>query len=93
MYGLLVPLLVFLPGILSAALVIDLITEEYQHGTLETLISTPVTFAEMVWGKVLTCTVIVPVRREHGSFSSPPTGWRSPTPFSSCSTSPSGPCS
>jgi ABC-type Na+ efflux pump permease subunit len=61
-YGLLVPLLVFLPGILSAALVIDLITEEYQHGTLETLISTPVTFAEMVWGKVLICTVIVPVQ-------------------------------
>ena len=61
-YGLLVPLLVFLPGILSAALVIDLITEEYQHGTLETLVSTPVTFAEMVWGKVLVCTLLVPVQ-------------------------------
>ncbi|MFY9750694.1 MAG: ABC transporter permease [Methanoregula sp.] len=61
-YGLLVPLLVFLPGILSAALVIDLVTEEYQHGTLETLISTPVTFAEMVWGKVLTCVILVPVQ-------------------------------
>jgi len=61
-YGLLVPLLVFLPGIISAALVIDLITEEYQHGTLETLISTPVTFAEMVWGKVLVCAILVPVQ-------------------------------
>ncbi|HVP96303.1 ABC transporter permease [Methanoregula sp.] len=61
-YGLLVPLLVFLPGILSAALIIDLITEEYQHGTLETLISTPVTFAEMVWGKVLICTLLVPIQ-------------------------------
>jgi len=61
-YGLLVPLLVFLPGILSAALIIDLITEEYQHGTLETLLSTPVTFAEMVWGKVLICTLLVPVQ-------------------------------
>ena len=61
-YGLLVPLLVFLPGILSAALVIDLITEEYQHGTLETLVSTPVTFAEMIWGKVLVCTILVPVQ-------------------------------
>jgi ABC-type Na+ efflux pump permease subunit len=61
-YGLLVPLLVFLPGILSAALIIDLITEEYQHGTLETLISTPVTFAEMVWGKVLVCAILVPVQ-------------------------------
>jgi ABC-type Na+ efflux pump permease subunit len=61
-YGLLVPLLVFLPGILSSALVIDLITEEFQHGTLETLISTPVTFAEMVWGKIVTCTVLVPLQ-------------------------------
>jgi ABC-type Na+ efflux pump permease subunit len=42
--------------------VIDLITEEYQHETLETLISTPVTFAEMVWGKVLACELLVPVQ-------------------------------
>jgi len=28
-YGLLIPLLVFLPAIVSAALIIDLITEEY----------------------------------------------------------------
>jgi ABC-type Na+ efflux pump permease subunit len=61
-YGLLIPLLVFLPGIISAALIIDLITEEYQHDTLETLLSTPVTFAETIWGKVLTCTVLVPIQ-------------------------------
>ena len=61
-YGLLVPLLVFMPGILSAALIIDLITEEYQHETLETLVSTPVTFAEMIWGKVLTCELLVPLQ-------------------------------
>jgi len=61
-YGLLIPLLVFLPGIISAALVIDLITEEYQHDTLETLVSTPVSVADAVWGKVLTCIVLVPVQ-------------------------------
>ncbi|MFA7694738.1 MAG: ABC transporter permease [Methanoregula sp.] len=61
-YGLLIPLLVFLPGIISAALIIDLITEEYQHETLETLISTPVTVAEMVWGKVLACVLLVPIQ-------------------------------
>ena len=61
-YGLLVPLLVFMPGILSAALIIDLITEEYQHETLETLVSTPVTFAEMIWGKVLACELLVPLQ-------------------------------
>lgn len=61
-YGLLIPLLVFMPGIIAAALIIDLITEEYQRETLETLVSTPVTFAEMVWGKVLACIVLVPLQ-------------------------------
>jgi len=61
-YGLLIPLLVFMPAIIASALVIDLITEEYQHDTLETLVSTPVTFAEMVWGKVLACELLVPVQ-------------------------------
>jgi ABC-2 type transport system permease protein len=61
-YGLLIPLLVFMPAIIASALIIDLITEEYQHETLETLISTPVTFTEMVWGKVLACELMVPVQ-------------------------------
>ncbi len=61
-YGLLIPLLALLPAIVSAALIIDLITEEYQRQTLETLISTPVTFAEMVWGKIAACEVLVPIQ-------------------------------
>jgi len=61
-YGLLIPLLMFLPAIVSAALIIDLITEEYQRQTLETLMSTPVTFAEMVWGKIAACELLVPVQ-------------------------------
>lgn len=61
-FGLLVPLLVFMPAIISAALIIDLITEEYQHGTLETLMATPVTFASMLWGKIAACLVLVPVQ-------------------------------
>ena len=61
-YGLLIPLLVFMPAIIASALVIDLITEEYQHETLETLISTPITFAEIVWGKVIACEVLVPIQ-------------------------------
>lgn len=61
-YGLLIPLLIFMPAIISAALIIDLITEEFQHDTVETLISTPITFTEMVWGKVAACFVIVPVQ-------------------------------
>ncbi len=61
-YGLLIPLLIFMPAIISAALIIDMITEEFQHNTIETLISTPITFAEMIWGKVAACFVIVPVQ-------------------------------
>jgi ABC-type Na+ efflux pump permease subunit len=61
-YGLLIPLLVFMPAIIASALVIDLITEEYQHETLETLLSTPITFVEMVWGKVLACELLVPIQ-------------------------------
>jgi len=61
-YGLLIPLLVFMPAIISASLIIDLITEEYQHETLETLVSTPVSFTEMVWGKILACEILVPVQ-------------------------------
>jgi len=61
-YGLLIPLLVFMPAIIASALIIDLITEEYQHDTLETLVSTPISFSEMVWGKVLACEILVPVQ-------------------------------
>ncbi|MDD1659769.1 MAG: ABC transporter permease [Methanomicrobiales archaeon] len=61
-YGLLIPLLVFMPAIIASSLIIDMITEEYQHNTLETLVSTPVSFAEVVWGKVLACELLVPVQ-------------------------------
>jgi ABC-type Na+ efflux pump permease subunit len=61
-YGLLVPLLLFMPAIISATLIIDLITEEYQNRTLETLLSTPLTMSDVVWGKILACTLIVPLQ-------------------------------
>ncbi len=61
-YGILIPLLAFMPAVVASALIIDLLTEEYQHETLETLISTPVTFPEVVWGKVLACELMVPVQ-------------------------------
>jgi ABC-type Na+ efflux pump permease subunit len=61
-YGLLVPLLVLMPAIIAAALIIDLITEEYQQRTLETLLATPITFTEALWGKCAACMVLVPVQ-------------------------------
>ncbi|HUU75368.1 MAG TPA: ABC transporter permease [Methanoregulaceae archaeon] len=61
-YGLLIPLLLFMPAIISSALIIDLITEEYQQRTLETLLSTPMSITEVVWGKILACEVLVPIQ-------------------------------
>jgi ABC-type Na+ efflux pump permease subunit len=61
-YGLLIPLLLFMPAIISASLIIDFITEEYSTKTLETLLSTPLTFNEILWGKVLAAWVLVPVQ-------------------------------
>ncbi|WOF15547.1 ABC transporter permease [Methanoplanus sp. FWC-SCC4] len=61
-YGLLIPLLVFMPAIISGALIIDLITEEYQQNTLLTLMSTPVSFTDMLWGKILACFILVPLQ-------------------------------
>ena len=59
-YGLLIPLLVIMPAIISSALVIDLITEEYQQNTLETLLSTPIKANEIFLGKVAAALVLVP---------------------------------
>ncbi|MBP2146274.1 ABC-type Na+ efflux pump permease subunit [Methanofollis sp. W23] len=61
-YGLLIPLLLFLPAIISASLVIDFVTEEYGAQTLDTLLSTPVTFVECFWGKVLAAWILVPLQ-------------------------------
>ncbi|MDD1724841.1 MAG: ABC transporter permease [Methanospirillum sp.] len=61
-YGLLIPLLLFMPAIISAGLVIDLITEEFQQQTLDTLRSTPATLEEIVNGKILACIAIIPIQ-------------------------------
>jgi ABC-2 type transport system permease protein len=61
-YSILVPLLLFLPVIISAALIIDFITEEYQFSTLETLLSTPATLSEIVFGKILAAEILVPLQ-------------------------------
>jgi len=61
-YGLLIPLLLFMPAIISASLIIDFITEEYSARTLETLLSTPLTFTEILWGKVVAAWVLVPLQ-------------------------------
>lgn len=60
-YALLIPLLLFMPAIISAGLVIDLITEEYQQQTIDTLRTTPASMNEIIWGKISACILLVPM--------------------------------
>lgn len=60
-YALLIPLLLFMPAIISAGLVIDLITEEYQQQTLDTLRTTPASLMDIVGGKILACLILIPL--------------------------------
>jgi ABC-type Na+ efflux pump permease subunit len=61
-YGLLIPLLLFMPAIISAGLIIDLITEEHQQQTLDTLRTTPAALIEIVGGKILACIILIPIQ-------------------------------
>ena len=61
-YALLIPLLLFMPAIISAGLVIDLITEEYQQQTLDTLRTTPAALSDIVGGKILACLILIPAQ-------------------------------
>ena len=60
-YSLLVPLLVFLPVVLSGALCADSITEEVQRNTLPILLSTPATPADVIEGKLLANVAVTPL--------------------------------
>lgn len=60
-YSLLVPLLVFLPVVLSGALCADSITEEVQRNTLPVLLSTPATPADVIEGKLLANVAVTPL--------------------------------
>lgn len=58
-YGLLVPLLMFLPGILAGALLVDLLAREWEEKTLDLLRAAPVGPATIVAGKLLAATLLV----------------------------------
>lgn len=60
-YSLLIPLLVFLPVVLSGALCADSITEEVQRMTLPVLLSTPATPADVIEGKLLANVIVTPL--------------------------------
>ncbi|MCX9010355.1 MAG: ABC transporter permease [Candidatus Methanoperedens sp.] len=61
-YGVLIPLLVFTPVFISGGLIIDMLTEEYERKTMELLQVSPVSFQEILDGKMLTAVIIVPLQ-------------------------------
>ena len=62
LYLLLIPLLLFMPAIISSGLVVDLITEEFSYKTFDILKTTPLAMSEAIWGKVFACILIVPIQ-------------------------------
>lgn len=60
-YSLLIPLLVFLPVVLSGALCADSLTEEVQRNTLGVLLSSPATPADVIEGKLLANVAVTPI--------------------------------
>ncbi len=61
-YGILIPLLVFTPVFISGGLVIDMFTEEFERKTMELLLVSPVSFLEILNGKMLVAVIIVPIQ-------------------------------
>ncbi len=61
-YGILIPLLVFTPVFISGGLIIDMVTEEYERRTMELLAAAPVSFSQILQGKILVAVLIVPAQ-------------------------------
>jgi len=61
-YGILIPLLVFTPVFISGGMIIDMLTEEYERKTLDLLLVSPLTFSEILDGKMITAIIIVPAQ-------------------------------
>ncbi len=61
-YVALIPLLMFTPAFISGGLIIDLITEEYESKTMDLLLASPASMMEIISGKILLATLIVPLQ-------------------------------
>jgi len=61
-YVALLPLLVFTPAFISGGLIVDFITEEYERKTMDMLLVSPASMLDIVNGKVILATLIVPVQ-------------------------------
>jgi ABC-2 type transport system permease protein len=61
-YTVLVPLLIFLPVFISGSITVDSITEELDSGTLSLLRVAPLSFADILDGKLLAAALLAPVQ-------------------------------
>jgi ABC-type Na+ efflux pump permease subunit len=61
-YTVLVPLLLFLPVFISGSIAVDSLTEEVDRGTLELLRVAPVSFGDIVDGKLLAAAGLAPAQ-------------------------------
>ncbi|MEA1866064.1 MAG: ABC transporter permease [Euryarchaeota archaeon] len=61
-YVALLPLLVFTPAFISGGLIVDFITEEFEQKTIDLLLVSPLTVSDILNGKILVATMIVPVQ-------------------------------
>jgi len=61
-YGILIPLLVLTPVFISGSMVIDMLTEEYERRTMELLLVSPLSFSEILNGKMLAAVLLVPAQ-------------------------------
>lgn len=61
-YTVLVPMLILLPAFLSGGMIIDMITEEYELGTLDMLRVSPIKFSDIIYGKMLVMVLIAPIQ-------------------------------
>ncbi len=59
-HSILVPLLYLVPALLSGILIVDLITEEFENGTMDLLEVSPLDFETILNGKVFVAWVLVP---------------------------------
>lgn len=61
-HSILVPLLYLVPALLSGILIVDLITEEYENGTMNLLEVSPLDFETILNGKVFVAWILVPIQ-------------------------------
>ncbi|MFB6149726.1 MAG: ABC transporter permease [Halobacteriales archaeon] len=61
-YTVLLPLLMFLPAFISGSVAADAVTEEYDEGTFDLLRVTPLSLTQIIDGKMLAMTLLVPLQ-------------------------------